>query len=165
MIERLLKTVSIGSGLLMIACYGDMVSTQPAGERFEGVPIDPTLSLTCADPVETIDDGHHNEGVACLGCHNGVAALAFTAGGTLYADPGGTTPLTGFKVSIIDADETPIDAFSALNGNFYATAPIVFPAVAFVSACPDVVPMPIQLTVGDCNSCHVVGDRITFAPN
>ena len=146
------------------ACVGDMVSTQPAGERFEGVPIDPSVTITCVDPITTSDDGHHYQGNACLGCHNGTTAVEFTAAGTLYADAVGAMPLSGFTVSIVDANKAQIDAVSATNGNFYTSSPITYPATAFVSACPDIVPMPIQLTLGDCNSCHVDGDRITFAP-
>ena len=158
------QLVALASALVVSACFGDMVSTQPAGERFEGVPIDPTRELTCIDPIDTTDDGHHYEGMACTGCHNGTTAVEFTSGGTLYADPGGSMPLSGFSVSIIDSDDTQIDAVSGLNGNFYTSTPLVFPAIAYVSACPDSVPMPIQLTVGDCNGCHVAGDRITFSP-
>jgi hypothetical protein len=42
--------------------------------------------------------------------------------------------------------------------------PVTFPITVFTSACPDVVPMPIISSLGDCNSCHVAGDRITFSP-
>lgn len=151
----------------LIGCYGDMVSTQPGpgdGDRFEGTPIDPNTPMSCADPVATSDDGHHFEGMACLGCHTGSTAPEFTLGGTLYADPDGTTALDGLNISLVDDSGAQIDLISALNGNFYSTDPIVFPVTAFVSACPDVVPMPILLAVGDCNSCHIPGDRITFSP-
>lgn len=152
------------AALATSACYGDMVSTQPAGDRFEGTPIDPTVELDCADPVEATSDGHHYEGLACLGCHTGAGAPEFSLAGTLYADPDGTTPLDGFNVSFVDADGSRIDVVTSLNGNFYSADPITFPVTAFVSACPDVVPMPILLTLGDCNGCHVAGDRITFSP-
>jgi hypothetical protein len=150
--------------LMSAACYGDMTSTQPAGDRFEGTPIDPSVELGCADPVEATEDGHHYEGMACLTCHNGATAPAFTLGGTVYADPEGTTELDGLNVSLIDAAGARVDLVSGLNGNFYSTDAITFPVTAYVSACPDVVPMPILLTLGDCNSCHVAGDRITFSP-
>lgn len=160
-----LKRTGALFALLGAACYGDMVSTQPAGDRFEGTPIDPSLQLDCADPIEATDDGHHYEGMACLGCHiAGSSAPEFTLAGTLYADPDGTAPLDGLNVSLVDAAGSRVDVISALNGNFYSTDPINFPVTAFVSACPDVVPMPILLTLGDCNSCHVAGDRITFSP-
>ena len=158
------RHISLAAILFGSACLGDMVSTQPAGERFEGVPVDPTVELTCIDPVTTTDDGHHYEGNACLGCHNGSTAVEFGAAGTLYADPAGATALSGFSVSIIDANDTQVDVISALNGNFYSFDAIAFPAVAYVSACPDTVAMPIKLTLGDCNSCHVASDRITFSP-
>lgn len=160
-----MRALSIAAVAAALAgCYGDMISTNEVDPTFEGTPIDPALELTCADPVETADDGHHNQGTACLGCHNGATAIEFTLAGTLYADPDGTTPVTGLVVTALDNTGAEVTAVTAANGNFYTSDPVTFPVTLFASACPDVVPMPIISALGDCNSCHVAGDRITFSP-
>ena len=48
-----------------------------------------------------------------------------------------------------------------LNGNFYTSAPIAFPAKVVASSCPDVAPMSTSITqaMAGCNQsgCHVAG--------
>ena len=156
--------------LLAGGCYGDMVSTRAGGTGGEGEPtgpdaagIDPGLELTCADPATATEDGYHYPGMACLGCHNGSLGPAFTVGGTLFADAAGAAPVSGVTVHLLGADGGETRMLAAMNGNFWTADPVVFPATAYVSSCPDVTPMPIETELGDCNGCHGPGSHIAFA--
>lgn len=159
-----MNRIAVCALFAVAACYGDMISQQDNVAGFEGTPIDPSLELPCAEAVEPASDGVHYPGNACLGCHNGSLGPTFTVAGTLYADPDGAMALPGMNIRIIDATDSRIDLISAANGNFYTDVPVTLPATVYVAACPDVVPMPIELTLGDCNSCHSAGKRTAFSP-
>jgi hypothetical protein len=98
--------------------------------------------------------------------HQGGAGRPFVFAGTLY-DQAGMTPLGGATITLQDSDGNVATAISHPgNGNFYAVDGFVmYPAKAFVSVCPSVVPMlaPVDAQTGaNCNTsgCHTRGFRV-----
>ncbi len=149
---------------LGVACTGTMEERFPlvAAGPDAGAPV----AAACDDPVDTTDDGYHNPGQACLACHNGAGAPAFTIGGTLYADLAGATPVVGATVHVVDAEGTDVAMVTGANGNFYTTAALAFPVTTYASSCPDERDMISQVDAsgGDCNKggCHAEGFRATL---
>jgi hypothetical protein len=100
-----------------------------------------------------------------MSCHRqGGDATPYAFAGTLYADPGGTTPAAGVTMHLMDAVGGDAVVVTAANGNFWSFDPLTPPLVAFVARCPDVVPMltPIAETDLGCNraGCHTSGFRV-----
>jgi hypothetical protein len=119
----------------------------------------------CIEPVTATDDGHHNAGQSCLGCHDGSqVAPVFTLAGTLYTNLAGTSPVVGATIRGVDADGTVIQMVSGNNGNFWTTQAVVFPVQVWASRCPDQRVMIRDVTAEDasCNSagCHDTNFRI-----
>jgi hypothetical protein len=119
------------------------------------------------DPAVTegLPAAHHNPGLACAtaGCHAepvGLNAPAYTAAGTVYVDVGGSAPVSGATVRLIDANDTEVVIVTASDGNFWTEQALVFPINAQASRCPDNVAMVSQITAGpvSCNAsgCHGV---------
>jgi hypothetical protein len=110
----------------------------------------------CIPPATPTAGGMHNAGQACLGCHNGNGAKAFTAAGTIYSGGGGASGVTieitdskGVKVTLVSA-ASPSNAV----GNFYTSQALSPPLTVTASSCPDTVHMNSKPSSGDCNSCH-----------
>lgn len=174
--NHLTTTFAFCAALLATACYGDMVSTwsdpgapaDPGGEPGvdgpDAAPISGDAGLTCVDPQTSPGDGHHNPGLACASCHDGSIGPRFSVAGTLYADPGGATPVAGATITLVGADGSRIDLATADNGNFWTDRAIEFPVTTYASSCPDLAAMATKAGSGDCNGCHTAGDAITFAP-
>ncbi len=151
----------------MVGCYGDMVSTQLSTQQADGgalIPIDPTLELACADGLTTTDKGPHHDGDTCMGCHGGSIPPTLGLAGTLYSDKAGTAPVAGATIHILDADGKSVELVTALNGNFWTEEPVTLPLTTWASTCPTSTAMPTLANSVDCNSCHVAGSRMSFAP-
>ena len=104
-----------------------------------------------------------NPGQACLGCHvaNGSASgLVWTVAGTLYDSLSGANAIGGATIQITDAKGKVLDLVTDSIGNFYTSTAVTFPVTARASGCPNDATMPITASSGDCNSCHVAGNRI-----
>lgn len=167
----MITPVSLAIGIFAMAgCYGDMRSTADVSEQGAqgdtGEPIPTDLEFSCLEPRATGDDGFHYPGSACLGCHNGSVGPAFSVAGTLFSDKAGEQPLSGATVTLIDAADNQIDMLATLNGNFWTDQAVELPAIAFVSSCPDVQPMPVFVEAADCNACHdpAQSSGMAFAP-
>ena len=111
------------------------------------------------DAVESLPTGNHNQGMSCIegGCHDGGGpAPPWTAAGTLYADPDGTTPLPGGVITLVDASGEVIELVSTQNGNFYTDRELVFPLEADAEGCAELRAMPTPVPAGSCNQggCH-----------
>lgn len=148
--------------LLLCACNGVLREKPVQGD------VDAVLGVqapTCDESVTPQSDGHHHPGEDCLMCHyQGGEGPPFSFAGTLFADSGGSTPVVGATIHVIDAMGTDVLVTSQGNGNFWSFDLITYPAVAFGSLCPDVVPMVTALgdTDGNCNTsgCHTSGFRV-----
>jgi len=108
----------------------------------------------CEQPVTTLPDGHHNAGQACLDCHDGNGAPLFHLAGTLYDSAGGTAPVAGATIVVVDGNGITHKLPTASNGNFYTSQTIPLPAMVSASKCPDTQAMPSSVQDGNCNSCH-----------
>jgi hypothetical protein len=141
--------------LLAFGCHGQLEPLGPAEGPGPGAP--PGDAPACDDRVATAVTGEHHPGRDCMLCHAaGGDGPTFTLGGTLYADVAGTAPLDGAAVHVLAADGQEIVMETALNGNFWTTAPLAFPVTTWASACPDVRPMVTPVAAGGCNAagCH-----------
>jgi hypothetical protein len=116
-------------------------------------------SVPCADPVANVGGGEHNPGQACVACHAADGGPDFTLAGTLYADPGGVTPLAGATIVVIDAGGASIEMVTQSNGNFWTSEPLTFPVHVSATRCPDTTPMVSAVSSADCNAggCHATG--------
>jgi len=107
-------------------------------------------------------DGHHNAGQDCMnGCHN----HGFTIAGTVFTQAGGTTPVVGATVHIVQANGTTLNLVTMNNGNFYTSQTLAFPLTVNASSCPDLQAMTATVTGPSpqgCNKsgCYVNGNRI-----
>jgi hypothetical protein len=122
---------------------------------------DPGLDVT---PTPTYPAKHPAPGTECLSCHSqGGTASPFTMAGTLYTRVDTKTPLAGAVIHVKSSDDLGVDvtAISAADGNFWTTANLSVPAVAFVTGCPIVHGMnqTIDSAGGSCNKsgCHSAG--------
>ena len=138
-------------------------------ERSASIEVDGAFATVepppCDPPAAQVGDGHHNAGDDCGMCHHqGGSGPPFTYAGTLYASSGGATVVSGAAIHLIDSTGTDVVALSGTNGNFYTTELVTFPALAFASLCPDVVPMigAVEPGQGSCNAagCHNSGFRL-----
>jgi len=98
-------------------------------------------------------------------CHyQGGGGPPFSYAGTLYTDIGGSAPVEGATIHLIDALGTDALVTTAANGNFWSFDLVTYPVVAFVSMCPSVIPMitPVGEADGGCNksTCHTAGFRV-----
>lgn len=114
------------------------------------------------DPLEleATPSGHHNQGLGCItgGCHDGGTPQApqWTAAGTLYRGAGGSTPLAGGTIELVDANGTTVTLVSAQNGNFWTDQALAFPLRIKASDCSESRMMPTPAPLGSCNQggCH-----------
>jgi hypothetical protein len=159
--------------VLLVASACDVGSVVPVtgGDGGSGSNCVPPGNPAAAQqhlPADQVVPGQaSNQGQNCLtaNCHNpaalGNGALAFTFAGTLYTTAGGTTPATGVTVRIKFGSGPPVTAVTDMDGNFYSSTAVTFPANADVTSCPTVKPMMSQLQTGNgaCSStgCHVPG--------
>jgi hypothetical protein len=148
--------------VFLVACNGVLREKPVQGD------VDAALGVVapmCDQPAAPAGDGHHHPGEDCLMCHyQGGGGPPFTFGGTLFADSGGSQPVAGATIHLIDANGTDILVTSQTNGNFWSVDLVTFPVIAFGSLCPDVLPMvtPVRDTDGSCNKsgCHTSGFRV-----
>ena len=119
------------------------------------------LAAACIQTATPPDDGHHNAGQACLGCHDGNGGPRFTVAGTLYGAASGGGALAGATIEIIDAKGTTARIVTSSNGNFYTAQALTAPLTTRASGCPNDTPMQSKAT-GDCNAsgCHTSAMRI-----
>ncbi|RMH39523.1 MAG: hypothetical protein D6689_16275 [Deltaproteobacteria bacterium] len=145
-------------------CTGTLEEKFPAGAELGDGP--DAAVATCDEVQAPSSDGKHNPGMACLSCHDGAGAPAFTAAGTAFTDAAGTTPAAGATVHLVAADGTDVALPVAANGNFWTDRPLAFPMHARAGACPEVREMlsPVDATGGDCNKggCHGDGFRVAI---
>jgi hypothetical protein len=115
----------------------------------------------CIPPGTPTINGNHNQGQACLTCHNGTAAKLFYAAGTIYNGTG--TPSPGVTVEINDGTTTVriVSASSppGAEGNFWTDTQLGASLKVRASSCPANQVMPGNAS-GDCNSCHGASNRI-----
>ena len=124
----------------------------------------------CTDPMTPSDSGDctggAKPGADCLMCHHqGGGAAPFTFAGTLY-DATGMQPVANATIYLQDAAGNVATALTHANGNFFsADGFVTYPAKAFASLCPNVLPMigPVdEMTGANCNTsgCHSAGFRV-----
>jgi len=85
-------------------------------------------------------------GQDCLSCHDGRAALAFSAAGTWGGGAGAT-------VTIVDSGGRTVTLVTNDVGNFYTSERLAFPLTVRVGG----ERMPDPVTYGGCNRCHGPG--------
>ena len=131
-----------------------------AGDGVDAAP------LVC-DPPGTLPapgDGHHNPGQPCMACHGTAqgSVAAFTVAGTVYGDLAGSAPVAQATIHLVDASGREVTVVSAINGNFWSTAPVTYPVRTWASRCPDAAPMLAEVAASgaSCNTCHGGGNRI-----
>jgi len=164
------RALVISTLLLGAGCTGVLDEQRSSADASLSVPTPP-----CDDVITPDTDGHHMPGEHCLQCHiQGGEGMPYTYAGTLFDSRGGAAPVAGATIHVIDANGMDAIAISQANGNFWSTDPITFPAVAFVSLCPDVRPMIGLLAEpqaagglsedASCNrpggGCHTSGARV-----
>ena len=150
--------------VLLVGCDGVLQET-PSQGNLDASALTMVPTPACDALQSTTTDGHHDPGQDCLMCHHqGGMASPYTFAGTLYADSGGSTPLAGATIHLIDAAGTDVVVTSQTNGNFWSTDLVVPPVLAFASSCPSIIPMinPIHTSDGSCNvsGCHTDGFRV-----
>lgn len=129
---------------------------------------EPDAARACDDPEAGVGAGEHRAGEACLtGCHTpSTGGPTFSIAGTLYVDAAGSAPVAGATIHVIDADDNELTLVTKQNGNFWTSAPVVFPLAVFASRCPDsaakVAPVTAADDGGNCNGagCHAAGFRM-----
>ncbi len=131
----------------------------------------PGSSVSCADPthddaVSALGDSNerngptHRPGQPCLVCHggSGPASAEFSIAGTVYQVKGGTDPVSGATVALVDATGVEYDATTNEAGNFYIAKTNWQPTA----------PIKVSVTLGNntatmishigrdgsCGSCH-----------
>ena len=148
--------------VLLAACNGVLREKPVQGDVDGGIEVQ---APACDQPAAPTSDGHHHAGEDCLMCHyQGGGGPPFSFGGTLFADPGGSQPIAGATIHLIDAMGTDVTVTTQTNGNFWSYDFISYPVIAFSSQCPTVTPMvtPVRNTDGSCNTsgCHTSGFRV-----
>lgn len=119
----------------------------------------PDNFLTCREaatpPVPRI---LHNAGENCMMCHGeGGIAPRWYAAGTAYQDGAGRQAAAGVNITIKDATGKIVNIVTASNGNFWTPEPLQYPLYTFISSCPDIQSMGVEVPAaraGSCNSCH-----------
>jgi hypothetical protein len=116
-------------------------------------------NVDCVEPVATSDNGHHNAGLDCMGCHGpGGSAPRWYAAGTLYTSADGSAPLAGATVTVKDANGQEVTIVTATNGNFWTDTQLAYPLTVKASRCPDTKAMVSSVqSPASCNSCHSGG--------
>jgi hypothetical protein len=157
---------------LVVACKGSL--TERMGQSNIDASVLSTITPPPCDPQTLPTDGTGDctgggkPGDDCLMCHHqGGGATPFTFAGTLYGTATGMSPVGGATIYVEDEFGNVSTALShATNGNFFSTSAFVmYPAKAFVSLCPDVIPMasPVDMATGaNCNTagCHTDNFRV-----
>lgn len=98
-------------------------------------------------------------GESCQACHDGSAALRWSASGTVYPlqtaapDQG----VAGVTIRIVGASGLETTLLSNAAGNFYTPETIAFPAQVQIEIGGLVRAMEDSLPHGDCNACHAPG--------
>ena len=110
----------------------------------------------CFPPSTAEGSAGHSPGANCLTCHSSW----YTVAGTVFSTAAGDTGVGGATIVVIDATGAEIDLVTHVNGNFFASQPVVFPLTVAASQCPDHQVMGSGATSGACNSCHGTGSRI-----
>jgi hypothetical protein len=159
-VRRLLIAVGLAG------CEG-VLHEKPAGLALDAGALAQVQTPPCDPPAAPPGDGHHNPGEDCLMCHHqgGMdGAPPFTFAGTLFDSSGGSAPVAGATIHLIDALGTDVIVQTESNGNFYSLDLVTYPVLAFSSLCPNVTPMitPLGEADGSCNSagCHTAGFRM-----
>ncbi len=118
---------------------------------------------TCSGPA----GNNGSAGDDCLACHSESGpGTPFVFAGTLYTDITGRTVAPGATIYVEDTMGNAATAISRASGNFYTTDGFVtYPAYAFVSLCPTVLPMLNHVdteTGANCNTsmCHTSDFRV-----
>ena len=94
----------------------------------------------------------------CMSCHNGTLARAWTAAGTLYADPqsGQDGGVSGAQVFIQDAAGQSFTLTTNGAGNFYTAEQLKFPIKVQAELNGRRMAMVSSPPSGSCNTCHSV---------
>jgi hypothetical protein len=171
-VPRVLYLAVLIALISLAACSGNLHEKSGMSELDASAlgMIQPPPCDNPATPTDGTGDctGGGKPGDDCLTCHHqgGVAVTSFTFAGTLYTDTMGTSPLAGATIYVEDAVGGSASAITHANGNFYTSLGFtMYPAKAFVSLCPKVVPMvnPVDPQIGpNCNTanCHDAGLRL-----
>jgi hypothetical protein len=117
--------------------------------------------VACDENEVSGEDGHHNPGLDCLGCHGAtpvVGAPTWTVAGTVFTDISGSEPVAGAAVHLRDADGDDVVLRTAANGNFWTDQAIAFPISPSVSSCPDTAAMGAEVVLEEAScqrsGCH-----------
>jgi hypothetical protein len=153
------------------ACNGNL--KEKVGQSNIDAPVLNTINPPpCDMPTAPTDGtgactGTGKPGDDCLMCHHqGGGATPFTFAGTLYDTATGQNPVANATIYLEDSFGNIATTLTHANGNFYSTDGFVmYPAKAFVSLCPNVLPMvsPVDTSTGaNCNtaSCHTSNFRV-----
>jgi hypothetical protein len=160
------QTVTVRSTIApsIVSNGGTVVVLTADGMAPETVAITTANPPTCdpPGPLPNPPDGHHNDGLTCMSCHNVPRGPfgPFTIAGTLYADPFGQAAMSQATIHLIDANHNDIKLFTAQNGNFFTDQPMAFPVRPRASKCPSIdqeMPDDVTATGGNCNGCHAAG--------
>jgi hypothetical protein len=143
----------------MATAAGDLATN--AGADLANAP-SADMANHCINLSTPVQSGHHNEGQACLSCHNGGGGpTKFTWAGTLYNAAANGATLVGATIEVIDAAGKIDRIVSSSDGNFYSTTTLTPPFTVRASGCPNNSAMVSKAT-GDCNSsgCHTSAMRV-----
>src|SRR5580765_2862730 len=142
------------SAAAIAACDGSLREKVGASD----VDASPLMTIPppmCDPPAVAADTGActggAQPGADCLMCHHqGGGATPFTFAGTLY-DAAGMQPVANATIYLQDAAGNVATALTHSNGNFFSSDGFVtYPAKAFASLCPTVLPMigPVDEATG-----------------
>jgi hypothetical protein len=136
-----------GTGALPVADLSTFSTTQSG---------DLGAAMACDNTQPSPNNGHHNAGQECQGCHApGGGAPTFYLGGTLYSAASGGTAVVGGTINVTDAAGQKLKLVSADNGNFWTMTPVTYPVTVNASLCPSTVAMHSSVGGnGACNNCH-----------
>jgi hypothetical protein len=103
-------------------------------------------------------------GHACLSCHvQGGDATPFAMGGTVWTDPGATTPAPQIQVALRDNAGNTIAVYTDANGNFFAYAAeagtLTPPEHVGVRSANHTNLMTGAINAANCNDCHKIGGQ------
>jgi hypothetical protein len=129
-----------------------------------------TTSANCDPPgtSPTPTSGQHQPGNSCISasCHGKVqkSLQPLTVAGTLYGSVTGGTAVAQATIHLIDSSNPPQDikVVTATNGNFWTSAPVVYPIRVRASKCPNVDQSMVSTVAssgGNCNGCHSSGSN------
>lgn len=137
--------------------------TPAADNAFTGAPA--YVATTGRNARKNAHGGNGNPAkLACLTCHKaGGSGPTWFAGGTVYADAAGTTPVAQAEVRIRDAAGKAASTYTDADGNFYFTPAqatgLAFPLQVGARTGAVVRTMSAKITMGDCSAsaCHQTG--------